>query len=224
MSTILESLLTTGDESIELDRAALEIARFENPHIDVRACLTTLDNWAAQLESRLSPSAGGSEFVTKVNRLLFNELQFRGDQDSYFHPANSCLDQVIERRKGLPITLAVLYLEITRRLLRPTFGVALPAHFVVHYNDGLFSIYVDVFNGGQLLSEAQCTEMICQMTGSREPVSQVAFAAATKRQIVVRMMRNLQNAYLHAGDRPRAARIHAFLEQHLPAQLPFNSL
>lgn len=224
MSAILESLLATGDDSVELDRVALEIARFENPLIDVRGCLLALDHWAAELGRRLSPSAGGSEFVARANQYLFHELRLRGDQDSYFDPANSCLDQVLERRKGLPITLSVIYLEIARRLLRPAYGVALPAHFFVRYNDGLFSIYVDTFHGGQLLTETQCEEMVRQMTGSQETISRSAFAAATKRQIAVRMLRNLQNANLRAGNRPKALQIQSFLDRHLASHLPFNSL
>ncbi|MCC7155386.1 MAG: transglutaminase family protein [Bryobacterales bacterium] len=224
LSPVLESLLATGDESIELDSIAIEIARFENPQLDGTACSTTLDEWASAVEARLSPSAGGSEFISKTNHHLFNKLQLRGDQESYFDPANSCLDQVIARRKGLPITLAVIYLEIARRLLRPAYGVALPAHFVVRYDDGLFSVYVDVFNRGQLLTQAQCEEMVRRVTASGTAAGPEVFAAATKRQIAVRMLRNLQNANLRAGNRARAVQIQHFLNRHLPTEIPFNSL
>lgn len=224
LSLILESLLASGDERIELDRIAIEIARFENPQLDGAACSATLDEWAAAIEARLSPSAGGSEFITKANHHLFNKLQLRGDQESYFDPANSCLDQVMARRKGPPITLAVIYLEIARRLLRPAYGVALPAHFIVRYDDGLFSVYVDVFNQGQLLTQAQCEEMVSRVTESRKPAGPEVYAAATKRQIAVRMLRNLQNANLRAGNRARALQIQHFLNRHLPSDIPFNSL
>jgi regulator of sirC expression with transglutaminase-like and TPR domain len=200
--------LLRGDESaMELDAAALELAKVEDPGLDPRTSLATLDGWAMEIGRRLPPAAGGAQFLSILHTYLFDELGFQGDRETYYAPANSCLDQVLTRRKGLPITLSVLYIELARRLLRPVYGVSLPAHFVCLYNDGLVKVYIDTFDRGKLMTEDDALALIERVTGQRVSAHPLLFAPATKREIVLRMVRNLRNAYTLTEDNDRLARL-----------------
>ncbi len=195
-----------GDETaLELDEAALEVAGIDRA-VDRACVLRQLDAWADEVRLLLLPSAGGAQYLSAVHQVLFDEAELRGDNDDYYAPANSCLDQVIERKKGLPITLSVIYLEVGRRLLRPVYGVGLPAHFVCQYNDGLVKVYVDAFDEGRLLTEEDCLDLIYERTGRRMEASPLLFEPSGKALIVTRMLNNLRGAYLRMGDEGKAAR------------------
>lgn len=200
-------LLAGRSDLIELDDAALHLAALDNPDLDREAVLETLDEWAQRIAARLPPAAGGAQYLSAAHEVLFEELALNGDTDDYFAPANSCLDQVIARRRGLPLTLSVIYIEIARRLLRPVFGIPLPAHFLCQFNDGLVNVFVDPFHGGNLLTRDGCLDLVEEITGRRPPESPLLFAPATKRQMLLRMLNNLRNAYLRAGRPEDAERV-----------------
>src|ERR1041385_594921 len=118
----------------------------ERPDLDIARYKDLLDQFAAEVSTRLAGQNDGFRFVRVLNRYLFEELGFSGNQDDYYNPRNSCIDQVLDRRTGIPITLSVVYIELARRLGRPVHGVGLPGHFVVAYNDGAYSTYIDTFH------------------------------------------------------------------------------
>jgi regulator of sirC expression with transglutaminase-like and TPR domain len=221
---LLEELLAGRASHVELDEAALAIARIYDPEVDTSACLRTLDEWAEAIDARLSRGAGGAEYVTQANRFLFETLGLKGDADDYFHPRNSCLHTAIFGRRALPITLSVLYMEVARRLLRPVFGVALPGHFFARYNDGLISVYIDSFHQGQVLTQKQCADMVRVTVQTRSDRGALLFAPATKRQIVVRMLNNLRGAYLRRQEEAKAGEVGALLERSLPHGVPYEGL
>jgi regulator of sirC expression with transglutaminase-like and TPR domain len=173
----LSDLLAGRDTGIELDEAALLLARIEFPGLDIRPFLQILDSYAAELDGR------GGSFVAAANEYLFDELGFRGNSADYYNPANSCLNEVLASRTGIPITLAVVYLEIARRLAKPVFGIGLPGHFIVQYDDGFYATYIDVFHGGRLLDGKDCAE------------NPSVLARVNNRQIVARMINNLRGIY-----------------------------
>ncbi|MGC4049683.1 MAG: transglutaminase-like domain-containing protein [Paludibaculum sp.] len=204
-SSAFQALLAGDEQAMELDAAALELASIHTGPAEPAPVLRQLDEWAGQIEHLLMPGAGGAQFLSAMNRVLFDTAGLRGDREDYYSAENSCLPLVMERRKGLPITLSVIYLEVARRLLRPVYGVALPAHFVCQYNDGLVKVYVDVFDQGRLLTEEDCLEKIRDLTLGAGRQVELQFAACDKRAIVARMLRNLWGAYRRAGDGPRAS-------------------
>jgi regulator of sirC expression with transglutaminase-like and TPR domain len=173
--TELAALLAGRPTSLQLDEAALLLARIEHPELDAAACLSILDSYAVELGGRLRDPSGET-FVAEANRFLFDELGFTGNTDDYYNPANSCLNEVLASKTGIPITLSVVYLEIARRLAKPVFGIGQPGHFVVQYDDGVYSTYIDPFHRGRLLETA-------------EP------ARVDNRQIVARMVNNLRRIY-----------------------------
>jgi regulator of sirC expression with transglutaminase-like and TPR domain len=202
----LQDILAGRPSPLELDQAALEIARLHNPATDSAAALATLDLWADEIASTLPPAAGGMQYLGAAGRFLFGDAGLRGDQETYFAPENSCLDQVLIRRKGLPLTLSIIYIEVARRLLRPVHGIALPGHFLCQYNDGLVNVFVDVFHQGKLLTPADALALAESVTGQPMDFDPALFQPASPRSILRRMLHNLRNAYLQArdGDRLRA--------------------
>ncbi len=132
--------------------AALEIASIETPDLDQQPFLAILDRMASAIAARLPSGATGREFVAAANQYFFDELGFHGNEIDYNDPRNSCLDHVLDRRTGLPITLSVVYIEVARRLGQPVSGIGLPGHFIVEYKDGEFAAYIDPFHSGRLLT------------------------------------------------------------------------
>jgi regulator of sirC expression with transglutaminase-like and TPR domain len=179
----LSDLLAGRDTGIELDEAALLLARIEFPGLVIEPFLRILDSYAAELDAR------GGSFVPAANQYLFDELGFAGNSEDYYNPANSCLNEVLASKIGIPITLSVVYLEVARRLGKPVFGIGLPGHFIVQYDDGVFSTYIDVFHCGRLLDAKDCAEL------AGEAANPAMLARVDKRQIVARMINNLRGIY-----------------------------
>jgi regulator of sirC expression with transglutaminase-like and TPR domain len=171
----LSVLLAGRATDIHLDEAALLLAAIEFPGLDAGQSLAILDSYAVKLAGRLRDPSGPT-FVSEANRFLFDELGFTGNEADYYNPANSCLNEVLATKTGIPITLSVVYLEIARRLDKPVFGIGQPGHFIVQYDDGHYAAYIDPFHGGRLLDDA-------------------APVRVDKRQIVARMINNLRGVY-----------------------------
>ena len=216
LSPLFHELIAGRPAALELDEAALEIARIHDPGLDAGATLALLDEWAEEIKAALPPAAGGAQYLHAAHTFLFGKLGLRGDREDYYAPENSCLHLVMERRRGLPITLAALYMEIARRLLRPVYGVPLPGHFVCRYNDGLIDVLVDVFHGGELLTPGDAWALAEAATGRRATPPPDALAPAPHGQILARMLNNLRNAYLRRGDGRRARLIGQYFEMMSP--------
>jgi regulator of sirC expression with transglutaminase-like and TPR domain len=176
-----------------LDLAALEIASIETPDLDPAPYLAILDRLASEIAARLSAAADGREFVRVTNDYLFRDLGFRGNEIDYNDPRNSCLNYVLDRRTGIPIALSVVYVEAARRLGRQVTGVGLPGHFIVQYDDGEFSAYIDPFHSGRILSVEDCLQLARERTGADADAT--ALAPVGTRYIVVRMLNNLRSSY-----------------------------
>ncbi len=172
MQSVLDLLAGRGGE-IGLDRAALELARIEDPELVIEPFLGILDSYAVELSGRLGESAGGADYVACANEYLFGELGFKGNADDYYDPRNSCLNHVLTARTGIPISLAAVYLEIARRLARPVFGIGLPGHFLVQYRAEDFTAYIDVFRGGACSRPTNATRRPGNPRASRWPPMRV---------------------------------------------------
>jgi regulator of sirC expression with transglutaminase-like and TPR domain len=203
----LADLLVRHDEEAPLDRAALCVAAIEQPDVKADPFIELLNSHARELAERISPEMDGEEFVLRANEYLFEELGFCGNSEDYYDPRNSCLNEVLLRRTGIPITLSVIYLEIARRLKRPVYGVGLPGHFIVAYDDGEFATYIDPFHGGQLLDEEDCYELAAGATGQDFSNQPAVLAPVNKRDILLRMLNNLRAIYLRRGEYAKAVAV-----------------
>jgi regulator of sirC expression with transglutaminase-like and TPR domain len=197
----LESILgDTSPQEIRLDRASLEIATIQFPGLEVEPWLQRLNELAADLGDRLRNFNDGRDFVETAQRFLFIELGFHGNEEDYFDPLNSCLNHVLERRTGIPVTLSVMYMEIARRLAMPVFGIGLPRHFVIQFDDGNYATYIDPFHGGRTITPQECFAL----AGARV-ADPMLLRRVSKREIVRRMVQNLHSGYLKKSDWTRAA-------------------
>ena len=181
-----------------LDRAALEIATIQFPELDPEPFLLELNDLASKLGDRLRNFNDGREFVEKAQHFLFEDLGFHGNDSDFFDPLNSCLNQVMTRRTGIPITLSLLYMEVGRRLHMPLFGIGLPRHFVVEYNDGNYATYIDPY-GGKPISSRECFAL-----AGAEVRDPSLLARVSKKQIVMRMLHNMRHVYIRQNDFARA--------------------
>ncbi|MFN0167524.1 MAG: SirB1 family protein [Bryobacteraceae bacterium] len=191
----LSDLLAGRSDDIELDRAALLLASIEYPALPVDQYVNELDDRAAELARRITPYTDGRSCVLAMNEYLFRELGFRGNTEDYYNPANSCLNDVMTRRTGIPITLSVVYIEIARRLAKPVAGIGLPGHFVVRYDDGAYSTYIDPFHDGRLLDLSGCMDLARTASGGSVQFDGSVLAPVGKRQIIARMINNLRGIY-----------------------------
>ncbi len=182
-----------------LDRAALELATIDTPGLQPEPFLDQLNELASHLADRMRNFNDGRDFVETAQRYLFGELGFHGNEEDFFDPRNSCLNQVLERRTGIPITLSVLYMEIARRLAMPVFGISLPRHFVIQFDDGNYSTFIDPYNGGRTITVRECFAL----AGAKVP-DIALLRRASKKQIVMRMLQNLRGVYLRRQDWGRA--------------------
>lgn len=203
----LIALLAGTSDAIDLDRAALWLARIEHPGLDPQPFLALLDSYAVELAGRLRDMDDGAEYVAVANAYLFGELGFRGNTEHYYDPRNSCLNHVLTERAGIPITLSLVYLELSRRLAKPVHGIGMPGHFLVQYDDGNFSTYIDPFNDGQLLSADDCFRVARHMTGAEFKPDPAFLQAVSKRQIVLRMLNNLRSIYFTRSNHAKALEV-----------------
>jgi regulator of sirC expression with transglutaminase-like and TPR domain len=203
----LRDALQNDRSDVALDVAALELARIEFPGLDPQVSLSQLDDIASQVGAQHESGGSGLEFIRAANRVLFDTLQFRGNEDQYYDPRNSCLNSVLARRLGIPISLSVIYMEVSRRLARHVYGVGLPGHFIVAYEDADSRYWIDPFKGGKVLSFAECCELAKQTGGVDLRANPAVLAPVNRRQILVRMLSNLKAIYLRGAALNKARQV-----------------
>ncbi len=227
----LAHALTTAANAAgtSLAPAALVIARIEYPRLDVEAYLAKLDamgELARQaVQRRLERTADTSRLacIKAVNEYLFEELHFVGNREKYEDPRNSCLNEVLDRRTGIPITLCVVYMEVARRAGLHIDGVNFPGHFLVRCPEvgsrGSSGLIIDPFHGGALLSEHDCRLLLQRQVGSEVAFSKSLLAPTTRLQILVRMLINLKRIYVHMRSFPQARDVTELLLAMTPSAL-----
>ena len=210
-----------SDESVSLDAAALSLARIESPGLDPAPHLQSLDAMAAELASRAGSTPDGRKFVRILNEHLISELGFRGNEQNYDDPCNSCLDQVLQRRTGIPITLSVIYIEVSRRLGWPVRGIGLPGHFIVRYEDPSYSTFIDPFHQGKLLDRQDCRQLARDITGVDIDKEAGALSPVSNRYILVRMLNNLRSSYFKAKNYSKAVKVMDLLIEAFPEEADY---
>lgn len=215
----LRQLLVSESPNARLDRAALDLARIQYPDLEHQPVLDQINEIAANLGDRLRNFNDGRDFVETAERYLFGELGFRANETEFFDPLNSCLNQVLERRTGIPITLSLLYMEVARRLSMPVFGIGLPNRFVVQFDDGRFAAFIDPFGGGRQVSPSECYAL------AGAPIADPhLLARVSNKQILMRMLQNLHRAYMQARDHERAIRTLDFLLDGAPGTAAWHKM
>lgn len=193
--------LVKGPE-IDLAGAALAVARIEYPDLPPIRSLAELDELAAR--SAVSTAGGGRRALDRLCDFLFAGEGFRGNAEDYYDPRNSCLNDVLDRRLGIPITLAVVIMEVGRRVGLEISGIGLPGHFCVGARIGGELLVLDPFGGGRVLERAEAEAVASRAVGRAVKLTDEHFAPTSKAQIVVRMLRNLEGIYARREDWTKA--------------------
>src|SRR5262252_8918524 len=194
-------------EQFNLAEASLLVAQDAYPEVDVRGYLHRLDEIAAAIKKRLADDAFAEQKVLALNYYLFNELRFSGNIDDYYDPRNSYLNEVMERRTGIPITLSIVYLEIGKRIGLNLKGISFPGHFLVKLTVKRGELVLDPFTGGEAQSESDLRQRLAQVlpSGKAEQAQLDRYLEpATPRQIIARVLRNLKNIYMQTGKLEQA--------------------
>ena len=191
---------------VPLARPALLVARAEYPGLDVEAYEERLHDLGAHLEARIHPAADLRSQLEEAHRLLFDEYGFRGNEDEYSDPRNLYLNDVIDRRIGIPVTLAIVYVEVCRAAGIDARPVGLPGHVIVRVENTDGPVLVDPFHRGRELSDEECRQLVRSVFGRRTPFREHFLEPVTARQLIQRLLHNLKAGYLQRADEDRAGR------------------
>jgi regulator of sirC expression with transglutaminase-like and TPR domain len=209
-----ELLADTADHPLDL--AALQLAAIEFPGLDPQPFLDILDSYAREIGEGLDPAAPGEEFIQAANRFLFEQEGFTGNEADYYDPRNSCLNEVLASRRGIPITLSLIYMEVARRLNRPVTGIGLPGHFLVRYDDGRFTAFLDPFHKGIILTFEECRKRAMHVARVDILAVPGALAPVDKPRLLARMVNNLRNAYYRRAQFEHAIKVHDLVIEATP--------
>jgi regulator of sirC expression with transglutaminase-like and TPR domain len=196
------SCLNKPDSQIDLCEAALWVAAEEYPSLDVSAYLAQLDGFAQSVQERLAPTASAADRVVALNRVLFDEQGFTGNRDDYYDPRNSYLNEVLDRRTGIPITLCLVYIGVAQRLGLEAAGVSFPGHFLTRV-EASETLIVDPFIG-EVLGVDDCQRRLAAAVGPGEILRPaIHLKAARPREILVRLLSNLKGVFAAKRDLER---------------------
>lgn len=215
--------LVADDASLSLIEAAVSVAQAESPQLDTQAVLDRIDNLAEKLRRRIPADAPPIQKLRWLNRYFFDELGFAGNVNNYYDARNSYINIVLETRRGIPISLAVLYIELATQIGLTARGVAFPGHFLVKLKVSQGEVVLDPFTGRSLTRE-ELDEMLAPfrkrqgLEGEFEVPLGLYLQAASARDVVARMLRNLKEIHRAAGDWQRLLAV----QQRLVILLPHD--
>lgn len=188
------------EKQIDLAKAALYIAQEEYPDLDPDEYLNALDTMAREILEQIPQERYPLRVIKTINNYLYKDLGFSGNQSHYYEAQNSYLNQVIERRTGIPITLSLVYLEVAQRIDFPMVGIGMPGHFLIRPEFENAGIYVDAFNEGEILFTEDCENRLSQIYQQPLKLKSEFLAPVTPYQFLGRMLMNLKVIYLNSGD------------------------
>jgi regulator of sirC expression with transglutaminase-like and TPR domain len=196
-------LLQTPDAELDLAEAALLIAAEEYADLRPAVYLNQIARMASELKQKIRGEVEPRRVVQVANDYFFEEQHFKGNREEYYDPRNSFLNEVLDRRVGIPITLAVLYIAVGERAGLPVRGVGMPGHFLVKYAPTAGEIFIDAFNG-RTLSREECGKMLQEMYGGTVEMRPALLEPSSKRQILARILNNLKSLYMSRNELDKA--------------------
>ncbi len=194
--------LISGDPEVDPARVALELAADAYPGLDIEGYVARIAALSERVRPRCPSKAGVREVLGQINWVLFVEEELRGNQEDYYDPRNSYLNEVLDRRLGIPISLSVLYWAIARPLGLTVAGLNFPGHFMLRVDDGDETLFVDPFHSGAILDREACRRRLSELLQQPVDLSHEMTAPAPLAVVVTRILRNLKSIYLRAEDVP----------------------
>jgi regulator of sirC expression with transglutaminase-like and TPR domain len=212
-------VINRPDDEIDLAEAALLIAKEHNAELDVGRYLSRIEALATELSARVVEQASETDRILALNRFLFEEQRFAPNVENFYDPRNSFLNEVLERRLGIPISLSILYIEVGRRIGLTLKGVSFPGHFLVKCKVKEGTVVLDPYCGGLSLSLHDLQQRLREVRGGEVSRAIVAgmLVAANKKEILGRMLRNLKAIYLDSDEHVRALSVMEWIITLSPA-------
>ena len=205
-----------ADREINLAKAALYVAQIEDPDLDLDRYLGLLDTMATEVAQKLPKTRYPLKTIQTINRYLYTEHNFRGNEQDYYNPKNSFLNDVLDLQTGIPLTLAIVYLEIAKRIDFPMVGIGMPGHFLIRPDFEDSEIFVDAFDRGEILFAEDCRQKLMNIYQQDVPIlPPEILQPVTNRQILFRMLNNLQSIYLNQPNFGKALVIKNWIESIL---------
>jgi regulator of sirC expression with transglutaminase-like and TPR domain len=198
------AVLLASPGPLALLEATLQIAAEEHEGMDVLAQIARVETIGVEARSRLARLDNPFARLDALRVFLFDELGFKGNVDQYDDPRNSYLDDVLERKLGIPLSLSILVIEVARRAGLPAEGVGLPGHFIVRVEELGRRLLIDPFHGGHIVTVEDCKELVVRTTGRASLFRKDSLDAATPRAMLTRLLLNLKRIHLAQGDYIRA--------------------
>lgn len=215
---LARDFLTLASERVpDLETGAFLLSRFVRPAADEAVYRRWLDRAAAGAAEELREDATVSETASRLSTHLFQGMGFAGNEANYYDPDNSCLTRVIDTRRGIPVTLSVLYLLVAKRLKLPVYGVGTPGHFLLGYRDAGEPRFMDAFRQGKPLGAAEVRRMLVRNGYEFKPEY---LKPCPPRDVLARMMRNLLSIYQKTGAVERAERLSRLVEIVVTGRAP----
>jgi regulator of sirC expression with transglutaminase-like and TPR domain len=197
--------LAVLDEAVfPLDRAALAIGLEEYPKLDIDSYLRRLDTLAVRADLLAGNDRSCSNLLECLNEVLFVQEALRGNADDYYNPRNSYLNEVLDRKQGIPISLSVIYIEVARRMNFLVQGVGFPGHFMAKCRSKEREILIDPYQMGRVMNLEDCQEILDRVYGGSVPVQPAYLQPMEKKSIATRMLFHLKGIYYQAEDYNKA--------------------
>jgi regulator of sirC expression with transglutaminase-like and TPR domain len=194
--------LAAGEQPVDLARIALEIAADAYPGLEIDDYLGRLAELAERVRPRCPRGAGVRDILGQINWVLYVEEELRGNQEEYYDPRNSYLNEVLDRRLGIPITLSIVYWAVAERLKLTVAGVNFPSHFMLRVEDKERTWFVDPFHSGSVMSREMCRRRLAEILQQPVELDDAMVAPCPAATVVTRMLRNLKTIYLRGEDVP----------------------
>ena len=197
-------LAALDEGAFPLDRAALAVASEEYPELDVASYLRRIDTFAARAEVLVGVDRSPINYIESINEVLFVQEGLRGNSEDYYDPRNSYINEVLDRRLGIPITLSIIYIEVARRIGFPVHGIGFPGHFLMKHVANERDIIIDAFDMGKILTVRDCQELLDKTYNGAVQMSHSLLNPMEKRAIITRMLYNLKGIYRQREQYPKA--------------------
>lgn len=193
------------EPSLDLVEASLVIALEDEPRLDIARYLHQVGEWSDAVRERLEGSRDVERIVESINRLLFEEEGFHGEDEDYYDPRSALLNETLDKHAGLPIALSILYIELSRRIGAEAAGISLPGRFLVKFSGAFGQVVVDPFDGGRVLTTIELQKLLDAVYGGGVRLREHHLRSFTSKEILARELAQLKAAYLARHDLARAA-------------------
>lgn len=198
-------LAAKPDPHVDLVEASLVIALEDQPGLAIDDYMARVADWSGAIQKRLEGSRDVERIVESINRVLFDEEGFHGENEDYYDPRSALVSEMLDTHAGLPITLSILYIEISRRMGMEAAGISIPGRFLVKFSGEFGQIIVDPFDGGRVLSTVEIQKLLDTVYGGGVRLREHHLRSFTAKEILARELAHLKSAYLAQHDLPHAA-------------------